>query len=424
MNAAKIDCSLICKLLALLALLQVIILSDTAVGRQVSSGPGLNEASQSESKFRSLSSQILKNEAEISRLYSSIPLGFVKEQQAHLDQINVLKEATAEFRKQLDQAALEAVQADSKNNPQAVDHAFGMVVAKIDGKGTGQAFDPAKALEIADSLVKSGFAEMPVLYQAFRACYAMQDFNLAQKYLDDIETAGGKFPDNIRALVTDSKSKWEREIGIRSTEEAANDLPQVKFITSEGEFIVELFENQAPQTVANFISLVESKFYDGLTFHLVRPAQFAQTGCPKGDGSGHPGYRIANETTGTEMRNFFAGTLGMSQNGPDTAGSQFFISHQPNAEYDPQFVAFGRVIEGLNVVFSLKRADQTVANPITKDPSKIITASVIRKRDHVYEPIRLPNPETTLETTPATEPVVGGNNPSIPDVAPKKDSGR
>ena len=118
----------------------------------------------------------------------------------------------------------------------------------------------------------------------------------ADSLLAKIEATGFKLSPQIREQLDATRTKWEREMMIRRLEEAADDLPRVLFETTAGNFVVELFENQAPKTVGNFISLVEKRFYDDLTFHLVKPGQLAQTGCPIGDGTGDAGYKIPDET--------------------------------------------------------------------------------------------------------------------------------
>jgi cyclophilin family peptidyl-prolyl cis-trans isomerase len=160
----------------------------------------------------------------------------------------------------------------------------------------------------------------------------------------------------------------------------------VRLTTSKGDVVVELFENEAPQTVANFIHLVESKFYDGLTFHRVIGGLLAQTGCPKGDGTGGPGYRIYCEAQREDARHHFAGSLSMAHEGRNTGGSQFFFTLNPTFQFDGKHTVFGRIIEGQSVLPKLHRR-QTSQAPEESD--RIIRATVIRKRPHTYEPSKV-----------------------------------
>jgi len=190
----------------------------------------------------------------------------------------------------------------------------------------------------------------------------MCEFDDAERFLKlaeaNIITEEGKA---VLSMVAICKDAWRREQKLRAAEAAAAEadkLPRVLLKTNQGDLVLELFENEAPNTVANFISLVEKGFYDGLTFHRVLPGFMAQTGCPKGDGEGGPGYKIPCECYKPERRRHFRGSLGMglADAGRDTGGSQFYITFlptppldDPRSTGDPHTV-FGRGVEGLDGV--------------------------------------------------------------------------
>lgn len=173
-------------------------------------------------------------------------------------------------------------------------------------------------------------------------------------------------------------------------EEEENDLPRVVFKTSRGEILFELFEDEAPNTVANFITLVEAGFYDGLVFHRVLEDFMAQGGCPHGRGDGGPGYRISCECYKEGFRKHDQeGILAMAHAGKDTGGSQFYITFGPTPHLDGKHTVFGRVIEGMEAVHKLTRVDP--GNPAKGvKPDKIEKAEVVRKRDHEYKVEKLP----------------------------------
>ncbi|MBW3600539.1 MAG: peptidylprolyl isomerase [Planctomycetes bacterium] len=152
--------------------------------------------------------------------------------------------------------------------------------------------------------------------------------------------------------------------------------------TNKGKLVIELFEDQAPNTVANFITLVESGFYDGLAFHRVIPHFMAQGGDPDGDGTGGPGYEIPCECYEEDARMHFRGSLSMAHAGRDTGGSQFFLTFIPTPHLNGRHTVFGRVIEGLEVLDELQRRDPN--DTAAPAPDKIVDAEVIRKRDHEY----------------------------------------
>jgi len=243
------------------------------------------------------------------------------------------------------------------------------------------------AADVSKALLDKGCDKAELSDPAGVAAFAVNDYETAEKQLKRAESAG-KLGENGRKLVGEIdnyKKYWQEEQEIRKKEAAANDLPRVRLTTSKGDIVVELFENEAPETVGNFISLVEQKFYDGLTFHRVLPGFMAQGGCPRGDGTGDSGYKIYCECYKDNYRKHFRGTLSMAHAGRDTGGSQFFITFLPTPSLNGKHTAFGRVIEGMDVLAKLQRIDPDDKG--TKpDPDKIIKVEVIRKRDHKYEP--------------------------------------
>jgi peptidyl-prolyl cis-trans isomerase B (cyclophilin B) len=127
--------------------------------------------------------------------------------------------------------------------------------------------------------------------------------------------------------------------------------------TGKGTITIELYPDEAPGTVANFAKLAESGFYNGLTFHRVIPNFVIQGGCPRGDGTGGPGYTIKCETAGNPHRHL-RGSLSMAHAGKDTGGSQFFICHTPQPHLDGVHTVFGRVTDGLQVVDAIRAGDR------------------------------------------------------------------
>ncbi len=128
--------------------------------------------------------------------------------------------------------------------------------------------------------------------------------------------------------------------------------------TNKGEMNVEFYEKDAPNTVANFVKLAKDGFYNGLTWHRVLPDFVIQGGCPKGNGTGGPGYKIDCELDG-ENQYHDRGVLSMAHAGRNTGGSQFFICHSRNntAHLDRNHTCFGKVIEGVEVVDQIRVGD-------------------------------------------------------------------
>jgi peptidyl-prolyl cis-trans isomerase B (cyclophilin B) len=127
--------------------------------------------------------------------------------------------------------------------------------------------------------------------------------------------------------------------------------------TNKGTIRLRLEDEKVPKTVANFEKLAKQGFYDGLKFHRVIPDFMIQTGCPQGTGTGGPGYKFADEFH-KELKHDGPGVLSMANAGPNTNGSQFFITHVATPWLDGKHSVFGRVLEGQDVVDSIQQGDK------------------------------------------------------------------
>ncbi|HEX6140218.1 MAG TPA: peptidylprolyl isomerase [Candidatus Limnocylindria bacterium] len=129
-----------------------------------------------------------------------------------------------------------------------------------------------------------------------------------------------------------------------------------RFKTGRGDIVCELYADKAPLTVENFVSLARGGYYDGTTFHRVIPGFMAQGGDPTGTGRGGPGYTFSDEFH-PALRHSSAGILSMANAGPNTNGSQFFITYGPTPHLDDRHTVFGRVTEGMDVLASIRERD-------------------------------------------------------------------
>ena len=137
--------------------------------------------------------------------------------------------------------------------------------------------------------------------------------------------------------------------------------------TNRGDIRLELFEDKVPNTVANFVKLAQDGFYDGLKFHRVIEDFMIQTGCPKGTGTGDAGYKFADEFH-PELKHDKPGILSMANSGPNTNGSQFFITHVPTPWLDRKHSVFGRVLgDCQKVVDAIKQGDKMEKVTITEE---------------------------------------------------------
>jgi peptidyl-prolyl cis-trans isomerase B (cyclophilin B) len=144
------------------------------------------------------------------------------------------------------------------------------------------------------------------------------------------------------------------------------------FHTTKGDIKLNLFPDKAPLTVLNFVNLAKKGFYDGLSFHRVIPDFMIQGGCPLGTGTGGPGYRFTDEFS-SDLKHSKPGILSMANAGPNTNGSQFFITHVPTPWLDNKHAIFGEVIDDKDqaVVNSIAQGDKIKSITIDGDYSKL-----------------------------------------------------
>ncbi len=149
------------------------------------------------------------------------------------------------------------------------------------------------------------------------------------------------------------------EIAPRASFKIPANLTTGEIQTEKGTLKIEFYDQDAPNTVANFVKLAKSGYYDGLSFHRVIPNFVVQGGCPNGDGRGGPGYTIDCELDG-ENQYHDRGVLSMAHAGRNTGGSQFFICHSRDntAHLDRNHTCFGRVVEGLDIIDDIRQGDK------------------------------------------------------------------
>ena len=322
-----------------------------------------------------------------------------KEKREIEQQYEKLVEQGEALRPRLDRAAEEAF----AESPRANKDADGLVRANCAGYFMLGYYE--EALRLCKLLIDHGEKHEGLYAFGGASAYCVGDLDTAVEYLNAavkisrkgnevLKTQKGDTLDELVAIFQHDprrhKKAWEEEQKIRAAEAEADDLPRVRLKTTKGDIVLELFENEAPNTVANFISLVEKGFYNDLTFHRVLERFMAQGGCPEGTGMGGPGYKIPSEARKPNHRKHFRGSismaLGSAAGGPlhDSGGSQFFITFVPTPNLDGDYTVFGRVIEGMDVLHQLRRRNPDEAKETLPPPDQILEAKVLRKRDHEY----------------------------------------
>lgn len=284
-----------------------------------------------------------------------------------------------QFMPQLQQAADAAYRAAPNKNPDVTQVLLGLASDAL------RRDDYDTALQVTQLLLVNKCPDPGLYNLAGIAAYGTDNFDVAEQLLQQAEK--GKVLGELGARylqdLPTAKERFQRETALRKQEAQANDLPRVRMETTKGAIVIELYENEAPETVGNFINLVEKKFYDEKTFHRVLRNFMAQGGCPEGSGRGGPGYKIYCECEAPQHRDHFRGTLSMAHAGKNTGGSQFFITFLRTPNLDARHTVFGRVIEGLDVLAKLQRRDPQVGGV---EPDRLVKVEVLRKRNHEYVP--------------------------------------
>ncbi len=301
---------------------------------------------------------------------------------------NAVKQEAQAAGDRLEAAAVDLLAIDPKNQD-------ALQITKAVAAGSLETDDPEKALAIASRVAAADAADAEISLMAASAAMLLSKLDAVEAWLAKAK-AGGAPSDamaGIEQALARERPKIEAEMAKRKAEAEADDLPRVKLDTTAGDIVVELFENEAPNAVANFISLVEKGFYDGTPFHRVIGGFMAQGGDPTGTGTGGPGHTIACECEEPGARMHFRGSLSMAHAGKDTGGSQFFLTFRPTEHLDGKHTVFGRVLSGDDVLSKLARTQDAEGRPVPGvQPDKIQKAEVLRKRDHAYVPQTLPDP--------------------------------
>jgi peptidyl-prolyl cis-trans isomerase B (cyclophilin B) len=195
-----------------------------------------------------------------------------------------------------------------------------------------------RSVAIAATLFAEALRDRERLVRARASQRLMERAGLDASAAVGIETSRFSPPDQERALAR-----------------AGAPATRARIRTTAGVIEIEFYPADAPLTVDNFISLAKSGFYNGLVWHRVVPNFVIQGGCPRGDGSGGPGYTIRCEIN---RRRYGAGAVGMALSGKDTGGSQFFITHSPQPHLDGGYTIFGQVVSGMDVVDRVRQGDR------------------------------------------------------------------
>ena len=273
-------------------------------------------------------------------------------------------------------------------------------LSKIVGSMTGKLYadgEISKCYDTTKKLIELFPEKEGLQTDMARIAILNNDFETAVEFANGNQGTIADFPPLEKGLygfIDTLREQFSQELAIRKAEAEADDLPRVELKTSKGDVVIELFENEAPETVGNFVNLVEIGFYNDLIFNPVFKNLMAHTGIMTADRQRPVGYTIYDEPPAKNARHHFRGSVCMATGSANTGSSVIYILSVPGPHLPDRQTVFGRVISGMEVIDLLQptkefddEGDEKFIMEIV--PDTILSATVIRKRDHEYVPNRV-----------------------------------
>ncbi len=327
--------------------------------------------------FKQTKDEYRKIENEINELYTNLNLGLQETRTKQLQEVKALQFKQDQVKVEMFEAAL-AVARDIEDFELAPIYEV-LEYAKFSYGGSRHSipFDPAKTIEICEILRQRGVPESKLFQLEINASLASLNFENANNKINDAIKNGVNIPQPFIDSVSDAEQKWTREKTCRAEEK---DLPTIRMETTQGDITLVLFEDEASEAVLNFVSLIDSNFYNGLDFFQVKRGQLVRSGCPQNDGSSIPDYNVAGEAENENARHHFAGSLSMiTDSKKKSCHSQFIIAQRPLPHLDNNFAVIGRITEGMDVLDKIIQVtNSSIQRGIGKP--KIKTIEVLNRR--------------------------------------------
>jgi cyclophilin family peptidyl-prolyl cis-trans isomerase len=300
------------------------------------------------------------------------------------------REASHQFRK----AAIDLYRSDSQRYSTVGDLLFGMLKEECEA----DRFEGMN--EVGKVLVEQQYPNPDTDGIAGLAAFGEHDFEFSEQCLrraiqTGVDTA---VPPQVLQSIEQLKEDWKKELELRQAEARADDLPRVRISTTKGVIVLELFEDDAPETVANFLYLSKNGFYDGRPIFRVLKHFVAQTGCERGDGSGSAGYTVRGEMKSPRARKHFRGSVAVALGSDpatqttdyDSGSAQFFFDLLASPPMNGEYCVFGRVIEGMEVLGELTKIDLSSKDAKEEyagmNPDSMVRVEILRQRNSSYIP--------------------------------------
>jgi cyclophilin family peptidyl-prolyl cis-trans isomerase len=365
----------------------------TTVPTPPPSGTAPAPSADAEKRFQDIAAKWKETVKELNSVQAAFQTAKPAERPELAKRYETARATAMELQPQL-KASVEPAFAANPKNEDATEFLFAMI------EDAAESENGPEALRIIQLLQKNNVNKREFKFVAAQLNWANNNFPEALELATSANTEKSDMvSQGVLAEMKKYDQMWKDELAARANDAKLNSdprtaNPRVKISTTKGDIVVELFETEAPNTVANFVSLVDSKYYDGTYFHRVLANFMAQGGDPNtrdadrsNDGGGGPGYTIKCECSAPNARKHFRGTLSMAKTAaPNTGGSQFFLTFRPTTQLDGLHTVFGRVVEGLDVLDKLQRIDPQDPNSVKIKPDYIKTATVLNKRPHEYKP--------------------------------------
>ncbi len=380
---------------------------------QESQTPLSDEAKTAIEQLAEIRRKIIANRKRIDKMFREMPIGFANAQVELQKEIDLAKQESERLQKQLVQKGVEVFRLAPLREQASTNIVMAKLAESLAPKSAGSNFDPQAAMEISKLLLEQEDISWQILMKAFKASYAVQDFEQAGQILDRLEEIA-PIKDVYYEVLEQTSQAWQDELMIRRLETATGDLPYAIVETTEGKFVIELFENQATFTVYDFVSRAERGFYDDQPFFLVKPGEFARAGWSKETRS-PANDTISSEAQQEKARKHFAGSVSMVSQDGQTTSSVFQICHQPNLAFNGKHTVFGRVVDfqetiegknisenALDIVYRLKTFGGSRFTSGLAEASKIIKITIENKRAHEYK--------LTIDTASSAAPSAANNS--------------
>ncbi|MDB4778042.1 peptidylprolyl isomerase [bacterium] len=345
------------------------------------------EADNSLTHYKQLKEEYRKKEKKINELYSNLNLGSQETRAEQFKEINALQVELDRARVEMFEAALAAAREIDDLERAPMYEVMEYAKSSYGGSRHSIPFDPAKTIEICEVLRQRGVLESKLFQLEVNASLASLNFENVRKRINDAAQKGATLPQPFIDGVNAAEEKWTREKKLRTEEK---DLPTIRMETTQGDITFVLFEDEAPEAVRNFVSLIDSEFYDGLDFFQVKRGQMVRSGCPQNDGNSVPAYSVASEAENDNARHHFAGSLSMlTDTNKNSCCSQFIISQRPLPHLDNNFTVIGRVIEGMDVLDNIIQVTNSSIQRGESKPKIQLIEVLSRRSGTTYIPNKL-----------------------------------